>query len=336
MDATDRLVSHLVVHAILKGAASVGVDEGPLLASVGLERSQIANPDGFVGAPVEEALWAQLGQHALGPQLPLRAARALTRGQFRALEYAVRTSDNLRDGLARLVRFSTLLYGCPVLISRTDSGVWIGYASPHKAGSPAAKLAEPFTLASVLLLARDATGVELAPSHLVLTVGNDAVDAFEHFFGVRPEPGAEPGMRFSLEAAELRLSAADPVLCDVIECCLVRQERPPAETTAGKLQRVLRMLLPSGEPPLDAVCTQLGMSRRTLQQRLQEEDTSFQDELGKLRIGLAREYLAVPELTVPGIALLLGYAETSSFYRAFKRATGTTPARFRKEALRTQ
>ena len=52
--------------------------------------------------------------------------------------------------------------------------------------------------------------------------------------------------------------------------------------------------------------------------------------LDTTREELARHYLARPELSAPDITFLLGYQETSSFYRAFQKWTGETPERVRQ------
>jgi AraC-like DNA-binding protein len=43
------------------------------------------------------------------------------------------------------------------------------------------------------------------------------------------------------------------------------------------------------------------------------------------------DYLAQQELNQEDIASLLGYAEPSAFYRAFKRWTGKTPKEYQAE-----
>jgi AraC-like DNA-binding protein len=72
----------------------------------------------------------------------------------------------------------------------------------------------------------------------------------------------------------------------------------------------------------------LGMSARTLQRRLRASGTSFSDLLRR-----KREFSAVDMLcqghSIAEIAKTLGFSEHSAFTRAFKRWTGTSPARFR-------
>jgi AraC-like DNA-binding protein len=49
-----------------------------------------------------------------------------------------------------------------------------------------------------------------------------------------------------------------------------------------------------------------------------------------VRCDLARSYLGERHLAIDEVAFLLGFAETSTFYRAFKRWTGITPGEYRR------
>jgi AraC-like DNA-binding protein len=72
------------------------------------------------------------------------------------------------------------------------------------------------------------------------------------------------------------------------------------------------------------------MSARTLRRRLQEAGTSYREVLDATRCELARRYLSDASLPVGAVSFMLGFAEPSTFHRAFKRWTGMTPAQFRK------
>ena len=72
------------------------------------------------------------------------------------------------------------------------------------------------------------------------------------------------------------------------------------------------------------------MSVRTLQVRLAARDLSFSILLDREREKFARIYLAQSPMPLDQVAERLGYAEQTSFGRAFKRWTGTTPKRSRK------
>ncbi|NEP18534.1 MAG: helix-turn-helix transcriptional regulator, partial [Leptolyngbya sp. SIO4C1] len=83
-------------------------------------------------------------------------------------------------------------------------------------------------------------------------------------------------------------------------------------------------------PKLDAIAAKLGYSSRTLQRKLQQAGTSFQQVLDDIRRELAFQYLQETQLTASEIAFLLGFSENSAFTRAFRRWTAITPGDYRR------
>ncbi|MFK7861550.1 MAG: helix-turn-helix domain-containing protein [Granulosicoccus sp.] len=55
-----------------------------------------------------------------------------------------------------------------------------------------------------------------------------------------------------------------------------------------------------------------------------------------LRYRMAIEYLTARKVSVSQVAYLVGFSEPSSFVRAFRRWTGTTPRQFQTENTAVQ
>ena len=72
--------------------------------------------------------------------------------------------------------------------------------------------------------------------------------------------------------------------------------------------------------------TKYALSRRTLQRRLSESNTSFQRLLRQVLHETSEELLARESLSHGEIAFLLGYSEESAFSRAYKSWTGRAPS----------
>lgn len=83
-------------------------------------------------------------------------------------------------------------------------------------------------------------------------------------------------------------------------------------------------------PHLPEVACRLAMSPRTLRRRLRERNTTYQHILDEVRIELAKEYVASTSLSVDQIAGRIGFAEATTFRRAFKKWTGVNIKEFRR------
>jgi AraC-like DNA-binding protein len=79
---------------------------------------------------------------------------------------------------------------------------------------------------------------------------------------------------------------------------------------------------------LEDVAGNFNMTSRSLQRKLQEEDTTFQQLADSVRKSLAVHYLASGNYQIKEISNMLGYNELSAFSRAFKRWTGKAPMNY--------
>ena len=98
----------------------------------------------------------------------------------------------------------------------------------------------------------------------------------------------------------------------------------------AKVKHVILKEIGENEITIEGVSENLGMSVRTLQNRLKEEGKSFRAALNSVRKQLARHYIQNTKMDLAAIALFLGYSEPSAFFRAYKQWTGETPGQLRK------
>ncbi|MDX1696248.1 MAG: AraC family transcriptional regulator [Ketobacteraceae bacterium] len=99
-----------------------------------------------------------------------------------------------------------------------------------------------------------------------------------------------------------------------------------------RVSNLLRLMVKKELPRKELIAEKLGMNIRTLQRRLREEGTGYQEILDDLRQELARNYLENSRLSIDEISALLGFAEPRSFHRSFKKWVGVTPGAYRSES----
>lgn len=90
---------------------------------------------------------------------------------------------------------------------------------------------------------------------------------------------------------------------------------------------------PNAPLSLPDVASGLNLSVRTLQRRLQEDGVTFRTLVQNIKMQIAKEHLQEPNASIDAVAMKLGYADRSSFDLAFRRWMGTSPSRFRRQAL---
>jgi AraC-like DNA-binding protein len=104
-----------------------------------------------------------------------------------------------------------------------------------------------------------------------------------------------------------------------------------AQTVRGRVEGLLIPVLHKGDADMTLVARKLGLSRPTLYRKLKAEGVSYELLVDDLRHRMALHYLSGEKTSVNETAYLVGFSDPSSFSRAFKRWTGSSP-RGRKSA----
>jgi len=81
--------------------------------------------------------------------------------------------------------------------------------------------------------------------------------------------------------------------------------------------------------PVDDAAAALGMSRRTFQRTMAEENLSYQKVQSEVRFRLAGWYLLESDIPMAEIGFVCGYSDQAHFTREFNRRMGVPPSRYR-------
>jgi AraC-like DNA-binding protein len=112
------------------------------------------------------------------------------------------------------------------------------------------------------------------------------------------------------------------------------QSSAPSPNFLESLRQLLRSLLRDGYPDIDLVAEIAGMSPRSLQRRLAENDLSYSHLVEKVRFEMAVDLLQDADIKLIEISAELGYADAANFTRAFKRWAGISPREFRNQHIK--
>jgi AraC-like DNA-binding protein len=98
-----------------------------------------------------------------------------------------------------------------------------------------------------------------------------------------------------------------------------------AKTTRGQVESLLIPILHTGTPTIERTAEKMGLSSDTLYRKLKAEDVTYEKLLDELRHKMALHYLDGKKASVNETAYLVGFSDPSTFSRAFRRWTGTSP-----------
>ncbi len=316
----------LLIHRTLSAHA---IDSDALFRRAGLDPDRLRDPNARYPLAGMQRLWA-LATSASGEEcFGLEVAEAWHPTTFHALGYSALASESLRGALLRIVRYSRVVTtGARLELQQNGDEVTIKLLS----SLPVEQMVVPASIdagvASILVLCREGRGGQINPLRVRLRRPEPGCSSrLQAFFGCQVEFGAtENCLVFRASDLDAQLPTANPVLLRVNEQVLTDyMARLQRSEVTVQVQAKLIQLLPSGEVDESSVARALNLSLRSMQRKLKTRGVTFRKLLDDTRGQLAEQYLKDSTLSVSEIAYLLGFAEVSSFSRAFRRWTGRAP-----------
>jgi AraC-like DNA-binding protein len=135
---------------------------------------------------------------------------------------------------------------------------------------------------------------------------------------------------FDATVLELPCPNANPITAKICQqvCETVLTEGPDDSDLVRKI-RAACLNSPSRLPVAADVAAEIGLSLRTFHRRLAEQGMSYQSIVDDIRRSLATELLENTHLSIDRVAERVGFADATSFRKAFKKWTDRSPSDFR-------
>jgi AraC-like DNA-binding protein len=324
------------------GYVEVGVAHGlsreALMSAAGLRDELRADPDARCSPMAYVVLWRELITRLPSVVVPVELVRALQPAALGVTAQVVLRADHIEHASTLIQRFLSLT-DTAMSMQWHERGDLAGLSIGHRPEVVAMRFPIELMLGVGFRLMSLASGNPAPASEVTFAhAAGYPIAAYEELFGApvrfeqaqsalwfpksaltTPFPSRDPVARYYLEAQATQLLAAIPAPVAV------------PQVVVDVRAAILDELASSGAE-LARVAKRLALSTRTLQRRLEEVNTSYQDLVDDVRSAAARTLLREHSRSIVDVAFELGYADLKGFYRAFKRWTGQTPAEWRARA----
>jgi len=317
------------VRGMLRVLEQLGYDLDALLASAGLQRRDVADPDALLPSSACATVFENAHRERRVRNLALQLAQRTPVGTNPLLDYLIVSSDSVGQGLERLTRYLALVNPSVSLTVRPErGGVRVVV---ERAQTPF--FTELTVSLSVIRFIRE-TDDQFRATYVSFAHEPDHVAEYARVLRCQMRAKASwNGVVIPKHALDLPLRRRDPVLRGWLErqATSILARLPATGDACDEVRSVLSAQATAGEMTIDAVARRLSTTPRTLQRRLARGGTSFERLRDDARRQAAELYLSTTTLTIAEVTYLLGYSEPTAFHRAFKRWRGTTPQAFRTQ-----
>ncbi|WP_456417245.1 AraC family transcriptional regulator [Thiolapillus sp.] len=314
-------------------ARSYGVDTDLLMKEYGIDAKLVTDPNARFRMEQIDALYDRIAELIDDPNFGLKAVQFWHPSQMGALGYAWLTSDTLRAAFKRYARFSKVVSDAVRLeIKETDDELSLDFHYLQKQSSQ--KFRIDGALATLMAMTRANAGSDFHPKAVSFTFEEPEDTGPYYALFQSPVSFNSPTNRFTitLEEADAPRSCSNIHLAQLHDQFMLEYvAQLDKENIIERVKVAITEELASGNISDALIAKKLFLTERTLQRRLQENGTTFKKLLTEVRIDLADNYIRDSKLSLNEISFLLGFSELSSFSRAFKNWTGSSPRNYRQE-----
>lgn len=336
--AAPGLLARFILDRCLDFAAQQGLGRDSLLRGAGVSPTELEQAGDWLPIALAERVLHQAICQLNDPLIGLHISPKVNLAVLGVLGFAIQTSSTLKELIQTTIRLERLLGNVGTTSLQHLPGAALWQLDCPLADALVQRHLHEGVLASwagQLRLLKTGSSPGLLAVHFQHEPLSDAAlrREVETFFAC-PVHYSQPQSALLLQPSLLNapLQLANPDLHATLEqhAQLQLRQQPANDSMLKRAHALILQQLHRGElPSREYLAQRLGMSGRNLHRKLLEEGSSFRQLLDDVRLDLAKQRLKEEQLSVSEVATQLGFQESQSFIRWFRRQAGTTPGDFR-------
>ncbi|MDJ0712384.1 MAG: AraC family transcriptional regulator ligand-binding domain-containing protein [Woeseiaceae bacterium] len=272
-----------------------------------------------------------------GRSVAIRVGASMRCDDYGAFGLAFKSAIDLWGSFQRVERYGKVVTSISNYVVEPGDESSFMALSPDDETRLGLRMTNELALAAATALSREVSKQPFSPVVVLLSHEEpDDLSAQEAHFRCPVHYGADrDGLEISDELLRAGNRLGDARISEFFDAHLEQElvDYSGDERLDERVRNQVAQSLSEGVPKIGEISARMGMSSRTLQRRLSAQGHVYQDLVDAARRELAETLLRQTEFSLAEIAFLTGYAEQSTFSRAFKRWYGQTPASYRRVML---
>jgi AraC-like DNA-binding protein len=316
--------------ALADGLECYGIDPRPVFEAAGIDLDNVSSPDQRLPVSGVQKVWRHAEEHT-DHFFGIHVSQFLTPASLHALGFALLCSSNLKDYFERYIRYRCVLshmHFCE--LTEEEDCYKLSVVDERKVKS---EITQDTAIGFFLRMARLTCSPDFAPRavHITRTPGVET-GKLEDFYRCELLTGCDEYALFlERDVMERRLRFANPQLARQQDALVERyiSEMGLISEYMLRVRTEITRQLQHSAVNIEAVAASLNVTVRTLQRRLADERSSYNTLLDEARQQLAMEYARDPRISATEAAFKLGFNDSGSFGRSFRRWTGQSFTAYR-------
>lgn len=312
----------------IKSFADLGISTEQMFREAGIPPRAVVHGKYTISRDQYKALTAVMNDY-IAPELIIHISTADTVGTFVPEFFAGLCADCGETCLTRISKYKKIIAPVVMEVKKSKDETIVTYV--YNDGTTVPRNMVMNAQLSILSIIRKGSGhSNIKPVRISMpdVYPDNAVE----YIGVRPKIQDSNEIVFRNKDLLIPFVTENNNMWEYMEGELNQRlmEMEQDESFSATVRKLLFDLVPSGISDAERIAEELNLSKRTLQRKLKDENTTFNEQLNHTRELLVRNYLQM-DMTLDEIAFLVNYTDSKSLSRAFKTWTGISISEYRNK-----
>lgn len=331
-ETSGCLVNSTTANTLVNYLAQKGLSKAALEEALAFDLETLNGPDTTMPLSLYCRLWDIAIDHTGDHLLGLRLAQNPNNIEMSLVSHVFFNSQNLKEGLKHYIRYYALINeSVSVQLSIKDNKAMVSYLCNDPSHYCVQDVEH--SLALSVMRIKDYLSGDISLDEVHFQHPCHSLKAFEKFFGCPVYFNQKTSaLVFKSKYLDYVFPQKSTNLFNFLTGHLepLLKKIKKKTTLSDQVTRLIHKSLSEGKYDAENISSELHMSRHTLYRKLKSEGVSFHELVDNVRKNKALELIQKKQHTLSEIAFLLGFSELSSFSRAFKKWTGSSPNNYSK------
>jgi len=315
-----------IIREIIYAATARGADFQKVCDELGLEPNDLTISDKLVPFKPAAEVWNVTIEHTKDPLLGLHLGEELSPTILGMLGYLIQNCRTVLESFnwvstywsltSTMSKFVLEESGEHILIHNEPALLW------HQQYPESARQSMELAMSGTLKLAKMLSGKKILPVRVEFVYPARALREYENIFQCPIHFNSKSNtLTFRKKDLLTSVISYDKSLFEFFNNTLDQKLKAlkKEDRFSDHLKKMILLDFKGRTPSLEIAAAYLNMTPRSLQRKLKDDGTSYRDIVNGLKKELAQTILKKPEFRVNEVAEILGYSDSSSFRKAYKK-----------------